>query len=152
MSGILGFMLISGPVPREATARLHSHRPAGLPGKKKAKLMHKENHFKGKPRTPTQSVLGLRIKVRPVHYSLRIALFHPGISREASLPICSLILSSVERFSGMTSRDLVKSDETLSCLSVNMLVHVISSRLEEEALWHLEMLCGLWDFFPLSWL
>jgi len=70
MSGILGFMLISGPVPREATAHLHSHHPAGLPGKKKAKLMHKENHFKGKPRTPTQSLLGLRIKVRPVHYSL----------------------------------------------------------------------------------
>lgn len=57
ISGILGLMLISGPVLREATACLHSHYPAGLPGKKKAKLMNKENYFKGKLRTPTQSLL-----------------------------------------------------------------------------------------------
>ena len=50
----------------------------------------------------------------------------------------------------MTSRDLFKSDETLSCRSVSMVVHVVSSRMDEEALWNLEMLCGLWDFSPLS--
>ena len=50
-------MLISGPALKKDTAQLHSHRPAGLPGKKKAKLMHKKNHFKGKLQTPSQSLL-----------------------------------------------------------------------------------------------
>ena len=54
---------VGGPSPD-----LQVDVPGPFPNPKVAE--HEENHFKGKPRTPTQSLLGLRIKVRSVHYSL----------------------------------------------------------------------------------